>query len=411
VQVTPASDIFCLGAVLAYAATGRMPFGTADSGVHALLFRIAEEEPELSGLSGPLRDLVAHCLAKDPAARPGLDALASLTEGELSGTWLPGEVLAQLGRHAVQLLDSEDPEGDATPQATAGAGASASAPSTPPPSYGPPSGVYGPPTSAPYTPPSPPQPWQQQGGYGYPGAGPGPGPGTPPPTGPSRPARSARKLAQTLTVLLSLALVMGLIRMIVHFMVDDSLGDENKDLLGQAYVEDIDGFHGLKSATLALEFVSIPLGVSAIVTWSMWWWRVRLNAETFAPGRIRYGQEMAVGAWFIPVCNLFVPKQVINDVWSVSNPAVAPWYGYGPRPSSRRGLVNGWWWTWICYFCIGFIGNWENWFNADDVSSAEGTIALALFTDFLGIPAAILALMLVLRLTSLQDDHIASRPH
>ncbi|MGK5546123.1 serine/threonine-protein kinase, partial [Streptomyces sp. URMC 127] len=48
--ITPASDVFCLGSVLAYAATGRMPFGTADSGVHALMFRIAEEQPDLTGV-------------------------------------------------------------------------------------------------------------------------------------------------------------------------------------------------------------------------------------------------------------------------------------------------------------------------------------------------------------------------
>ena len=109
-RVTPASDVFCLGSVLAYAATGRMPFGTAGSGFHALMFRIAEEAPELDGLSEPLRGLVADCLAKDPAARPSLDDLAARVaeHAPADGPWLPGEVLAQLGRHAVQLLDTED---------------------------------------------------------------------------------------------------------------------------------------------------------------------------------------------------------------------------------------------------------------------------------------------------------------
>ncbi|MFH0250936.1 serine/threonine-protein kinase, partial [Streptomyces chitinivorans] len=122
-RVTPAGDVFCLGAVLAYAATGRMPFGTADSGFHALLFRIAEEEPDLTGLSGPLRELVADCLVKDPAGRPSLDDLAARVAAHTppGGTWLPGEVLAQLGRHAVRLLDSEDPETAASALAQSGA--------------------------------------------------------------------------------------------------------------------------------------------------------------------------------------------------------------------------------------------------------------------------------------------------
>ncbi len=108
--VTAASDIFCLGVVLAYAATGRMPFGTADNGVHGLMFRIAEEEPDLTGLSGKLLDIVSSCLAKNPEQRPELEELIPSTKDALSGTWLPSALLAQLGRHAVQLLDSEDPE-------------------------------------------------------------------------------------------------------------------------------------------------------------------------------------------------------------------------------------------------------------------------------------------------------------
>ncbi|MGW6454757.1 serine/threonine-protein kinase, partial [Streptomyces sp. NPDC055078] len=65
-RVTTACDIFCLGSVLAYAATGRLPFGSADSGAHATMFRIAEEEPELTGLPDGLADLVRDCLRKEP---------------------------------------------------------------------------------------------------------------------------------------------------------------------------------------------------------------------------------------------------------------------------------------------------------------------------------------------------------
>uniref|UniRef100_UPI0015F011C3 serine/threonine-protein kinase n=1 Tax=Streptomyces phytophilus TaxID=722715 RepID=UPI0015F011C3 len=79
-RVTAASDVFCLGTVLAFAATGRMPFGTEDSGAHALMFRIAAEEPELSGIEGELRTLVERCLAKEPTARPQVAELVALTE-------------------------------------------------------------------------------------------------------------------------------------------------------------------------------------------------------------------------------------------------------------------------------------------------------------------------------------------
>ncbi|MBX7266595.1 serine/threonine protein kinase [Micromonospora sp. Llam7] len=66
--VGPAADIFAWGAVVAHAATGRNPFG-ADSPT-ATAMRILTQPPELTGLGGPLRELVSRALEKDPAARP-----------------------------------------------------------------------------------------------------------------------------------------------------------------------------------------------------------------------------------------------------------------------------------------------------------------------------------------------------
>ncbi|MBW8797792.1 MAG: protein kinase [Streptomyces sp.] len=115
-RITPACDIFCLGSVLAYAATGRLPFGSTEGGAHALMFRIAQDEPDLSGLPEDIADVVRDCLRKDPAARPSLDAILSRTgagdtvwEGRSRDPWLPGALVAQLGRHAVELLEVEDP--------------------------------------------------------------------------------------------------------------------------------------------------------------------------------------------------------------------------------------------------------------------------------------------------------------
>ncbi|MEU3734052.1 protein kinase [Streptomyces sp. NPDC033538] len=116
-RITPACDVFCLGSILAYAATGELPFGTANSGVHALMFRIAQEEPDLDGVPEGIADLVRDCLKKDPAARPGLaevlertGAQDTVAEGRSRDPWLPSALVAQLGRHAVRLLDTENPE-------------------------------------------------------------------------------------------------------------------------------------------------------------------------------------------------------------------------------------------------------------------------------------------------------------
>jgi hypothetical protein len=108
--VTGAADVFSLGAVLAYAATGEQPF-PGDSSA-ALLYKVVHEEPELGGLDGELRDLVAACLAKEPGDRPTPGEVAARLAPEgaarlVAGGWLPGALVERVSRSAVQLLNLE----------------------------------------------------------------------------------------------------------------------------------------------------------------------------------------------------------------------------------------------------------------------------------------------------------------
>ncbi|MBF6210258.1 protein kinase [Nocardia puris] len=104
--VGPASDVFALGGVLTFAATGQGPFGTGET-MH-LLWRIVYEDPRLDAVPERLRPIVASCLAKDPAARPAparlLDVLGALGAPERTG-WLPPAVLEEVSVRAVRLLD------------------------------------------------------------------------------------------------------------------------------------------------------------------------------------------------------------------------------------------------------------------------------------------------------------------
>lgn len=72
--VTPATDIFALGATLAYASTADSPFGQGSSEV--MLYRVVHEEAQLAGVPDALAPLLAACLAKDPADRPSTLSLS-----------------------------------------------------------------------------------------------------------------------------------------------------------------------------------------------------------------------------------------------------------------------------------------------------------------------------------------------
>ncbi|MEV0776532.1 bifunctional serine/threonine-protein kinase/ABC transporter substrate-binding protein [Streptomyces sp. NPDC050428] len=139
---SPAGDVFALGCLLAYAATGRPPFGTG--AVDALLYRTVHDEPDLDGVPDDTRELLERCLAKDPAARPTArevdEALADGTPAEATAEdtpqdtpqntadWLPDAVVRLIADRSAEMLalpdieatalDARDPEARADGQPT-----------------------------------------------------------------------------------------------------------------------------------------------------------------------------------------------------------------------------------------------------------------------------------------------------
>ncbi|MEU7136755.1 protein kinase [Streptomyces sp. NPDC046261] len=91
--ISPATDVFALGSVLAFAAIGRSPFqepGASGAEPIAAAFAVVHKEPDLAGVPGPLRELIARCLAKDPGRRPCLDEVMRLTARAADGPCDPG---------------------------------------------------------------------------------------------------------------------------------------------------------------------------------------------------------------------------------------------------------------------------------------------------------------------------------
>ena len=118
---TPAVDVFALGSVAAFTLLGRVPFGEGNPA--ALMHRVLNAEPNLTGCTGPIRDLIADCLAKDPAARPDptqiIETCRTLAEGNLGDfaeSWWPTlSTPAQLGTVAEPQLGAPSPSPSASP--------------------------------------------------------------------------------------------------------------------------------------------------------------------------------------------------------------------------------------------------------------------------------------------------------
>ncbi|MFI1781099.1 outer membrane protein assembly factor BamB family protein [Streptomyces rubiginosohelvolus] len=112
-EVSAASDLFVLGLLLAYAATGTTPF--TDGPAEEATRRIAEDEPELGAVPEELRELIANCLAKDPDQRPTAGTVAAElalegAAGLARGGWLPEPLAAAVADQEARVLALEVPE-------------------------------------------------------------------------------------------------------------------------------------------------------------------------------------------------------------------------------------------------------------------------------------------------------------
>ncbi len=118
----PASDVFALGCVVAYAAAGMGPFGTGTAA--AILYRVVHAEPVLAGVPPRFREVIAACLAKDPAARPTLRALSGAIAGGLDATgpsavaFWPSSVAGLIGAYQARL--EQETRGEARPAGDGG---------------------------------------------------------------------------------------------------------------------------------------------------------------------------------------------------------------------------------------------------------------------------------------------------
>ncbi|MFD4691169.1 PQQ-binding-like beta-propeller repeat protein [Streptomyces sp. NPDC058463] len=139
-DVGPASDLFVLGLLLAYAATGTTPL--ADGPAAEAAERIAHASAELDSVPDELRDLIAGCLAKDPADRPSAGSVAAElalegAAGLAKGGWLPERLAASVADQAARVRALRAPEDEADPAEAAGPPATEPADSASAPASGP----------------------------------------------------------------------------------------------------------------------------------------------------------------------------------------------------------------------------------------------------------------------------------
>ncbi|MFD9544652.1 DUF4328 domain-containing protein [Streptomyces sp. NPDC060022] len=142
--------------------------------------------------------------------------------------------------------------------------------------------------------------------------------------------------------------------------------------------------------------------VATAVVFIIWFRRVRLNAEVFDASQQPMRPGWAIGSWFVPIGNLWLPRRVAAGIWTAS----AQTNTDGSWRTVSRTPLNLWWTAWVLDWLFGRYASrtYEQAELGQDIVDAAG---LAVASDVLDIVAAVLAILFVRKLTAMQGERAA----
>lgn len=159
--------------------------------------------------------------------------------------------------------------------------------------------------------------------------------------------------------------------------------------------------------------------VAGAVGFLIWFHRAYSNVAGLTGQRLRYGTPWAGWSWFIPIFNLWRPKQIANDVWRGGDPAASgnpSWSALEVSP-----LVHWWWAVWLLAGFLGGVAG--SLLSVDPVLSnavvdpsqpaqvledeRAAAIAIAVSSAAL-VAAGVLAVLFVRRASARQEERIAA---
>ena len=313
---SPASDVHCWGATMAFAATGRPPFGGGS--YETIFYRIVSGRADLSGVPAGLAPLLSAALARDPARRPTASMLsAQAATLDLTAPGAPGPP----GPHG-----PAGPAGPAgRPQAHSGQAypgprqaARDVADLLPPVPYAPGPYAPGPYAPGPYAPgpcaPGPQAPRDRQAAQA--------------PLGPqaaaARPAAHGRTTMAGLAIMIAamgLTLILPVAGLVVSLAVITLLRAADQ---AQAALAARRSLHGPRASDLLVVVVTAPLTVA----------RALLVEALMAPLAVAAGAAVYVAALAV-THSLDLPR-----AGAYAAAAVVAWYGIGPGSGRPRRQLN-----------------------------------------------------------------------
>ena len=146
-----------------------------------------------------------------------------------------------------------------------------------------------------------------------------------------------------------------------------------------------------------------------VVTFIVWLYRVYSNLKPLGAYELRFGKGWAIGGWFVPILNWWRPKQIVNDAWRASDPDLGFWthrreWEDAPVPP----LFLLWWLLLLAGSILDRISS-RMYASASTLDAERSATIVSMCASALSIAAAILAVMVVRRVTDRQVERAAAR--
>jgi hypothetical protein len=151
----------------------------------------------------------------------------------------------------------------------------------------------------------------------------------------------------------------------------------------------------------AIGLVQLALTIAAAVVFIRWMYGAYRNVELVAPGERRYSPGWAIGSWFVPILNLFRPKQMINDIWRAG--------GHDAADARPGFLLLSWW---LLFLLSSWIVNFaaRSYMSAETAEEIKTGTILYFISDAMAVVCAALAIVIVRKGTDRLDAKAAAGP-
>ncbi|MEU5437960.1 DUF4328 domain-containing protein [Streptomyces sp. NPDC020719] len=209
--------------------------------------------------------------------------------------------------------------------------------------------------------------------------------------------RSPIGLARATNVLLGVAGATDVVALYAGFVRHRISGD----LLAHSS-EEINRSDDLYQVAGTLQMLAVA---ATAIVFIVWFHRVRSNADVFAQDVCTRSRGWAIGGWFIPVGNCWIPYTIAKEVWTASTQRApdGSWRGVSARP------IKAWWTVWVAALVMLRVGStMED--HAKSAESLQRATDVLLASDALMLAAALLAIRFVHKLTTMQHTKAVQGP-